>query len=702
VTAPSNDNRILQRSGSAADYEQPFDALESLAGIFEGTLLPASEGLFGPQGYHNGTFASRDILYFGTDLDLELDFTDYQFINSLQDDLQASNNVIGSLGVSPVSTVAGAAEAFKRSFWCWTPMHQDQAFAEAGSLSTQVPEGQLQTTPSNLSATVGQSVRDELIIMIMHAFQSSGSKKPSVSSFPSAKVLSNLLELFLVRQTVGIDRWVYADVHLFELPKTIPMAAFIASGAVQSSLRAVHKFGFALQEALRISVSPFYDNDNTLSRNLGMIQAEVLGIQMGLWSGQKRKMEIAESNFQPPVTMLRRAGKFRSGQYPPISLDATDQEGETSRWHQWIRQESFKRLAIHVFLHDAQASMALMINPLISEAEMQFPLPAAYDIWSAKTSSEWEYRYMNTGCTVKPTIPSIADCIHDISNLTSVGDSIDFPLSALAVLHGYWRLVWSYRQLASLHNCSTTGETSTSLLMPEARQSELSQMLKRFRKCVLGRLQDSSRHTLGMIQELLNMYLHVSMEELQIFAGKEGVDDSRHILPRLHAWTQDRNSKQSIWSAGQVLRSAKRFAPGSLRDFYAIAVYHASLTLWSYSVIHRAHKRSAGQDLSVLDINETFALDGPESKKSDRFLLFGHGTPFISSVDYPAESGFVSLPAVSALITDPTAVMRVSLQILESNFRTRNEQEPTNVPPLVENLVTLMRDLSVAVDFECT
>jgi hypothetical protein len=52
-----------------------------------------------------------------------------------------------------------------------------------------------------------------------------------------------------------------------------------------------------------------YEDSNILTRNLKQQQKYVLILQIGLWSGDKRRVEIAESFVQPVVT-VRQATRF--------------------------------------------------------------------------------------------------------------------------------------------------------------------------------------------------------------------------------------------------------------------------------------------------------------------------------------------------------------------------------------------------------
>jgi hypothetical protein len=49
------------------------------------------------------------------------------------------------------------------------------------------------------------------------------------------------------------------------------------------------------------------EKDNTLIRDVEILQAAYISLRIGFWSGNSRKMELAESFMQPWATMVRRA-----------------------------------------------------------------------------------------------------------------------------------------------------------------------------------------------------------------------------------------------------------------------------------------------------------------------------------------------------------------------------------------------------------
>lgn len=178
-----------------------------------------------------------------------------------------------------------------------------------------------------------------------------------------------------------------------------------------------------------------------------------------------------------------------------------------------------------------------------------------------------------------------------------------------------------------------------------------------------------------LLLNLLMLNLHVSLDDMQLFSGKEGEYQARRIYPVLQQWAASAELRSAVWCAAQVLRYAGFFPPDHLKDFYAVAVHHAALALWTYGVV-RASRRPAAPDAA-----EPVYLDGANSIAIQRFIGFGHGRPLIRG----------AAPGREASAHDPRACMDVAQDMLRSNFARGQE-----LPPLVENLYQIIGQLGNA------
>ncbi len=385
------------------------------------------------------------------------------------------------------------------------------------------------------------------------------------------------------------------------------------------------------------------------------------------------------------VQMLRRAGRFRRlSQMPSAPLPQDTGETLHRKWRKWVEQESFKRLAFHAFLVDAQISMALLTNPIISYAELAIPLPDSPDLWHAEDAEQWKGLYLSRP---RPEPGQELSLIHFLREPIEVPDYYDIHFSRLVILHGIWGMIWQHSQLLSA--VGRPGHANAALAL---RHQGLLQTLQYFRINLSASHEPPCPQT-NLLLELLPMYLHSSLEEIQLFAGREDLDDARRVLPSLQRWVDSSDSRQAIWHAGQVLRATRTFRPGQLRDFATIAIYHATLVMWTYSIISQAVDGASSRPKppTALAAQRPVSLDGPDSIAIQQFITVGKGIPSITCIRHSedAAAGAELVP-----LSDQEAVIQAVLGTLKGNFPCSLEEQAP--PPLVENLIQLLRDLGKA------
>lgn len=188
------------------------------------------------------------------------------------------------------------------------------------------------------------------------------------------------------------------------------------------------------------------------------------------------------------------------------------------------------------------------------------------------------------------------------------------------------------------------------------------------------------------------MILHIAPDELQRFAGKSGEDEARQAGTILEeSWVHTTEARYAIWHAGQVFSHARRLPPASLRRFNAIAVYLASLTLWVYGLLSgpaqpedqnetflQPDAGAPGGQLSSNGTAKFIFLDGEESMDTKAFQQFDRGLPALRTLNGEAET-----------LSNSAAVLAIARDIFRENYPVKSEP----LPPLVESLANLLRDL---------
>lgn len=410
---------------------------------------------------------------------------------------------------------------------------------------------------------------------------------------------------------------------------------------------------------------------------MGILQAAWLQTEVGLWSDSRRKIELAEAYTQLNATMLRRAGKFNRTPYPAIDvMEADTGEILEKKWWMWTQQESMKRLRYHAFLHDSRASLALHITPVMSYTELSLPFPASRELWSAPNAVEWKRAFLARNFGPLSRVVGLKEALQDMSLITPCRSQIDVHYSALILLHGLWALVWEFRQLNSIGGPQSRYWNG---LVLSSRHAELCSALGRYRLDSLkwGVLCPRVRTML----EVISLHLYMSLEELQLYAGKENIVEAQKVYYSARQWFDSPSSRQAVWHAGQVIRAAACYSPGSLYDGFVVAIYHASMAFWAFGVVGKSNGMPEAWLMAGphLQRGPLIFLDEEETLDLTAFVAHSQGIPGLSGKD----GRFIPLG-------NTPAIMDHISEVLTSNWKHGSQ------PPLVDSISRLVLDLGKA------
>jgi hypothetical protein len=339
------------------------------------------------------------------------------------------------------------------------------------------------------------------------------------------------------------------------------------------------------------------------------------------------------------------------------------------------------RLVYQVFLHDSQAAITLHINPLISYADLELPLPGPRRLWEAKSATEWKDIYLSMGVASRERIPSLADLLHDMSQLKAFEDCVDDHLAAFVLIHGITALIIEYHRLKFI---SRGQSKHWQALIINSRHQELGAALQHFRT-ICSALNEPIRPEIDLLYEVASIFLYTSLEDLQLFAGKENKNEARRVYHSALEWINSVDSRRAILHAGQAIRAAKSIPAPRLRCFLAFTVYHAGLAFWAYSVASRSRNRST-RSLGIRDVTSLHTVQLPQRT-----------AVFMDMEDIAEVQKFISLtsgdPALhgphgaAVFVADVSRIMHVIQGVL------RKDAPNEALQPLVLNLCQLMKDL---------
>ncbi|EMC98601.1 hypothetical protein BAUCODRAFT_30870 [Baudoinia panamericana UAMH 10762] len=642
----------------------------------------------------SGIRTPRGLTDFGLETDLDFSLLDLSFLDTYSSKVpfkfgaasqppslsaqDASADLVSPTTDNPI----GGPQS--KSIWRFIPATKDHGFAEQENLSLPV---RLETcdTPESLvglerratTERLDLKARDKILAIVLSQMRPHLS--PALSAFPSLELLDSLIQYFLTVSFSGAIAWIRSGRFRPNEASAELLLAMAAAGAVLAPDPSLQKLGFAIQEVIRNHLPTIFEADNTKILDLQLQQTFMLHLEIGLWSGNSRKIEISESFQQPLLTMLRRRGRFSRSTYLDVTVQAEDQGHVLdAKWQKWIEQETCKRLVYRLLQYDAQCSMALCKNPLISYAEMALPLPAPQEIWTATSASEWKIVYLAHAPTGSYCIPSLTECLCNLDHLETYAGVVDATASRAALLHVLWGLVWEYRQSSTLFR--TRPSLWDSQLIMTSRYQELCKILDYFRL--------SMTYDNNLLLEVVMMHLHLSLDEIHLFTGLDSSDEAQCVPPSIVEWAGSQRSRRAVWHAGQVVRAARALPAMHLRDFNAVALYHAGLAFWAYGRTLPITKPdiNCGSDANIVTDAPTIQpqqivfLDLEENAATKKFLALGRGVPALR--DQTSAKPHVLLKEVPNV-----------LRVIASIMKGTDTQPTMQTSPLVDNLIQLIKRL---------
>jgi hypothetical protein len=317
----------------------------------------------------------------------------------------------------------------------------------------------------------------------------------------------------------------------------------------------------------------------------------------------------------------------------------------------------------------------------------------------ANSAGEWKDLYLAKTGGRQDQPSSFRQCLRDIGTIFRLPHIVDVEMALAVTLSSVWAIIWQYRKMKEAFGTHDKDIFRNNSLTVNSLHQEAIELMQRISLNV-SECEVDMKPGPSLLRELCLMHLHVSLEDVQLLAGKEGEEEARRVFPLLGHWAESAESRQAILHAGQVIRAAKRYRNGTLRDSSAVAVYQASLAFWAYSVPYRAVTMSGTASRPSCAPEQPYSRDnqGTESVRLDaddgpelqRFLVLGKGNPCIHR--WTEDDDGPGHQDQEVLLADPVAVMNAITELL----RAKNGCSERSSPPLVLNLNKLMKSLGTA------
>lgn len=494
------------------------------------------------------------------------------------------------------------------------------------------------------------SVKRDQIMYLISGSSHNPRLMPTAASFPSAKILDEMLRIALTRQRDDITPIIHLPTFNPSHCDITLLIALICAGASFSANPLAHKFGLALTEVLRTQVISSGDRENHLTRILPYVQAFVLASEVGLWSGDQRKSEMSDVLSAFPSSILRHSRWYYEQTYFVISPSWAELDDQLElTWMRWSEQESFKRTVYRHFIQCSRRSVFRNSTPQVSYRELSTPIPYHPELWFASSSIEWRSKYLQLQPLGHQPRLNLAHCLARPAVFKAFPPMQDPGLANLAVLSSIMTMmvedrlqIMVFRSLPDIERPDQGFEG----VGPDRYITKLLDETRGLLESDTPPTWPSSPATTFLV--VFNTF-HSStpMCLIETLFGNEKHRSAREARIELKEWVRTRLGRNSVWQAAQVLRAARALLPRDRTDFHVFAAYQAIQCLWVYGNIHERELQTqnpTAQDGTAPmlpgDNLPMIRVDGAESLESQRWVSHAKGIPFI-----PRSSEEIGIPS---------------------------------------------------------
>lgn len=143
--------------------------------------------------------------------------------------------------------------------WRWVPDKRDHGYSEHGNLPLPFRDSvsqQFQERHRQIDRVIKDklesSSRDRILAVVLGACSDDAMKMRVAASFPSAEIMDTLLHIFLASHLCSVSGWIHFGTFVLnaQWPEWLVTAA--AAGAIMTPIPTLRRFGFAIQEAVRM------------------------------------------------------------------------------------------------------------------------------------------------------------------------------------------------------------------------------------------------------------------------------------------------------------------------------------------------------------------------------------------------------------------------------------------------------------------
>lgn len=380
-----------------------------------------------------------------------------------------------------------------------------------------------------------------------------------ISAFPDAGVTNVLLQLYFAHFQPLCPIFHRATFDA-ERTSSVAVLAIITVGSRYQT----PSLSLGLSELLRRAIHAACERDNTLVRSVVTNQALLLSQISGIFQGNKRTLEIAESMRGHLVTHTRKS-RFLDERFTELasshimaSMDQSD--NLKTRWLEWRHKEERKRLGLAAWMSDCSFASSFNMLPMMTIAELQCRLPCDEALWDAPTEVAWKAKFLAS------RVPPAPALIQQSINTLLEGNRVQVNAWGRCILLlSLYRIAW---QEAHFRNDSNTPRRD--------------QICRAFSMIETPDTNSPMAHQSELLFHLLQLELNAPVMDLHAIAGRRTLIESDLAVQQVQHWAVKnvRSARKALYHAAWLYyRLINTPLHGTDEP---IAAFNSALVIWSF------------------------------------------------------------------------------------------------------------------------
>ncbi|KAF2196677.1 hypothetical protein GQ43DRAFT_435804 [Delitschia confertaspora ATCC 74209] len=462
------------------------------------------------------------------------------------------------------------------------------------------------------------------------ASSSEAVETPLVS--PCTTALESLFRLYGAHFEVYYPSFAARKLDLTELLQTdvskLFLVLIIAAGASSTPTMEAALLTNGLTESCRILLNDLTDNDLSLWKDPTVLRTALLSINLAAWSGEKWHIDVAKTQLDLYLTMLRRSGLLEyRGNYLP-EFDGL--VGTEISWKKWKQHEGLNRLVYSWIIVDQELALFHDKAPNFCTTELTAALPDGEALWRATSADNWASAYNAANPRKTQTNPSLHDLFKRLMSRELVNDAGELTrLQLRLLLHPIQGLVHHLHQCIGCFANDPNNAQAQNLLV---QMQEVQAILGDWYTLCCKRMQKEAQPC-PVLSTNLMMYHLICLNTMTYFPQIEsfarGEISREQFVATAWARTTALGSAQRIWfHCGQLMRLVRHIPEINRPLWLPAVIYRVCLLLWSTGMTYPAKliQPTTPFDERVFPIDKML----PESDALVRYLRFQQGTPMLS------------------------------------------------------------------------